>query len=112
MLVTFKSKAAAEIYMYAEHAKMLLDLIGKPFEPPQAPMGVITVEQLPAALAALRGAAEHATHQGKEALRSYEASDQPGDPLTMPVSLAQRAYPLMDMLERAEKKGAVVTWGV
>ncbi len=40
MLVTFKSKAAAEILMYEAHAKPILDLLGKDIE-----RGVITADE-------------------------------------------------------------------
>ncbi len=113
MLVVFRSKAAAEIYMYAEHAKLLLDIIGKPFEPAQAPRGVITVEQVPAALGTLRdAAARSAAEQKIDDDKSQDEPDVSKDAMSLPVGLAQRASPLIDMLERAEKTGAVVTWGV
>lgn len=112
MLVVFRSKAAAEIYMYAEHAKMLLEIIGKPFEPEHAPRGVVTVEQVPQALAALRAAAVKSTEEQKNSgNRDDERSEKP-DAMSLPVGLAQRAYPLIEMLERAQKTGAMVTWGV
>jgi hypothetical protein len=30
----------------------------------------------------------------------------------MPVGLSQRAFPLLDMLKAAEKKGVPIVWGV
>ena len=42
MLVTFKSMAAADVPMYAEHAKLLLAIVGKSLEPESAPRGIIT----------------------------------------------------------------------
>ena len=112
MLVVFHSKAAAEIFMYAEHAKMLLDLMGKPFEPEHAPRGVITAEQVPAALAALREAAARSAAEQKKAATTDDDAEAQRDPMSLPVGLAQRAYPLIEMLQRAEKAQAVVTWGV
>jgi len=112
MLVVFRSKAAADIYMYAEHAKMLLDIVGKPFEPEHAPRGIITAEQVPHALTLLRAAAAKSTEEQKKAPESGEDGIEVPDPMTLPVGLAQRAYPLIEMLERARTMGAVVTWGV
>lgn len=113
MLITFKSKAAADVYMYPEHARMLLELMGKEVDPPESPRGVITVEQLPAALAALKGAAARAAPEDEKTQHNFESlEDKPADPIARPVSLAQRAWPLIDMIERAQKKGAVVTWGI
>ena len=48
MLIIFKSKAAAEVIMYEEHAKRILDLLGKDVK-----RGVITAEEAPAAIARL-----------------------------------------------------------
>lgn len=112
MLVVFRSKAAAEIYMYAEHAKMLLEIVGKPFEPEQAPRGVITAEQVPQALAALRAAKAKSTEEQKRAGNNEDEPSEKPDAMALPVGLAQRAYPLIEMLERAQKTDAVVTWGV
>ncbi len=109
MLIVFKSKAAAEIIMYAEHAKLLLDIIGKDFEPADAPRGIITAEQVPAALSKLKGAADSALAKTRAAQNSVDANDDPGAPMS--VSLAQRAYPLIDMLERAQKMNREVVWG-
>ena len=48
MLVTFKSKAAAEVVMYKEHARPLLELIGKDVQ-----RGVITAAEAANAVAKL-----------------------------------------------------------
>ncbi len=109
MLVTFKSKAAADIPMYPEHAKMLLAVVGKPFEPESAPKGIITAAEAPAALAALKAAADASRHTEKNGAQST-ADDQPGQ--TLSVGLAQRAFPLIDMLERAVKEQRDIVWGV
>ncbi len=106
MLITFKSKAAADVPMYPEHAKMLLSLVGKPFEPASAPRGIITAAEVPDALAKLQAASDAARRDEKEAARDEE----PGQ--VMPVGLAQRAFPLIDMLQRAAKDGRDVVWGV
>ncbi len=106
MLVTFKSKAAADVPMYAEHAKLLLSLVGKPFEPPTAPRGILTADEVPGALAKLQAASDAARRNEKDAPQD----DEPGRP--MPVGLAQRAFPLIDMLQRAAKDRRDVVWGV
>jgi hypothetical protein len=51
MLITFKSKAAAEIVMYKEHARRILDLLHKDVE-----QGIITTAELPAAIASIEAA--------------------------------------------------------
>lgn len=108
MLVTFKSKAAADIPMYPEHAKMLLAVVGKPFEPESAPQGIITASEAPAALAKLKAAAD-ASRQTEKG-RAASDDDQPAHAIS--VGLAQRAFPLIDMLERAVKEQRDIVWGV
>lgn len=108
MLVTFKSKAAADVPMYAEHAQMLLTLVGKSLEPQSAPKGIITAAEVPGALATLKSAADSSRRSEKS---KDDRDDDHGDrPLS--VGLAQRAFPLIDMLERAAKDGRDVVWGV
>ena len=48
MLITFTSKASAEVLMYKEHAKRILDLLGK-----DADRGVITAAESTQAVAVL-----------------------------------------------------------
>ena len=52
MLYRFKSRAAPDFVMLEVHARQLLDIVGKS----PAPQGIITVEQIPAAIAALEAA--------------------------------------------------------
>lgn len=109
MLITFKSRAAADVPMYAEHAKTLLAVIGKSLEPESAPRGIVTAADAPAALAKLRAAADASRRAEKESGAS-DREPEPGIPL--PVGLAQRAFPLIEMLERAAEEGRDVVWGV
>lgn len=108
MLITFKSKAAADVPMYAEHAKMLLAVIGKSLEPESAPRGIIVAADVPAALAKLKGAADASRKTEKE----RADSQRDAEPQAITVGLAQRAFPLIDMLERAAKDGRDIVWGV
>ena len=112
MLVTFKSKASGNVHMYAEHAKMLLAAIGKSLEPIEAPRGIINAAEVPAALASLKSAVEASKRSDtKNGDRNEQKSgDQPDDAIS--VGLAQRAFPLIDMLERAARENADIVWGV
>lgn len=112
MLVTFKSKASGNVHMYAEHAKMLLAAIGKSLDPPEAPRGIISAADVPAALARLKSAVEASKRsEPKSGDASPEGSGDQSDD-AIPVGLAQRAFPLIDMLERAAKENADIVWGV
>jgi len=114
MLITFKSKAAAEILMYKEHAKRILDLLGK--NPDQ---GVITPPELPKAVAVLeKEIAESKEHFAAEELRrdvmahhSEDHEDHEHEPAQV-VSFATRAYPLLEMLRAAQREQEPVVWGV
>jgi len=100
-LVTFRSRAASAIIMYTETAQRLLDIIGKPM----SERGVITSEQLDEALARLLQAVEGEQDAGMPA-------EQDGPAFEQPVSLRQRAYPLIEMLRAARKRRVDVTWGI
>jgi hypothetical protein len=104
MLITFKSKASGDIPMFAEDAKALLAVLGKDYDPTSAPRGIITAKEAPAALEKLKKAADTAR------VDQREKQDLPDAGLT--VSLSQRAFPLIAMLERAAKANADVVWGV
>lgn len=106
MLFTFKSATNADLIMHEKGGKEILALLGKS---PDEARGIITVEQLPEAIATLQKAIVADKARPQESAASpgnTEADDEP------PVSLAQRAAPFVDMLERAVKAGEPVVWGV
>jgi hypothetical protein len=109
-LVVFRSKAAGEIYMFGETAHRLLDIIGKA----DSPRGVITAEQVPDALARLVAAVEEEKAAQTEAAREREEAERRGEtaPAERPITLGQRAFPLIEMLRAAAKRKVDVTWGV
>lgn len=114
MLVTFKSKAAAEVLMYEEHAKRILDLLHKDVK-----RGIITAEEVPSAVARLEEEiAESRLHPASEEVRrdvlahhGEEGDDNEHEPVEF-VSFATRAYPLLAMLRAAQQEGHDVMWGV
>lgn len=113
MLVTFKSKAAAEVTMYEEHAKRILDLLNKDVK-----RGVITSAEAPKAVAKLEEEiSEIRKHSPSEEVKRDvlahhgEESDEDQDPVEF-VSFATRAYPLLEMLRAARNEGHDVMWGV
>ena len=119
MIYEFKSRATGSVIMTKAVAEWILQIVGKT----PGRTGIITVEQMPGAVDALNRAIE----QEKEALRAErramesagpasagapdaEKSDTDNDPY--PVSLAQRAYPFIDLLQEAHRAGKDITWGV
>lgn len=103
MLVTFKSGVCADVMMFGDVAYRMMELMGK--EP--GPRGVVTVEQIPDALARLQAALE----ADREA-RRQPPPDQDGEELREKVSVTQRALPLMELLDCSLRKKKPVTWGV
>lgn len=112
MLYRFKSQATADVIMLQRNGEQMLEIMGKPVGGP----GVLTVEQIPAAIAAL----EAAVAAQEAALKANEAAAPPDDDdITLDgsargdgVLLRQRAAPLIDMLRRSHEAGEPVVWGV
>jgi hypothetical protein len=111
MLVTFKSKAAAEVMMYEHHAKRILDLLDKDLK-----RGIITPEETASAIAKLEAEiAECKAHPiSDEVLQDVDAhhGDDHEHEQSEPVTFATRAYPLLEMLRAAHRTGNNVMWGV
>lgn len=111
MLITFKSHASADVLMFGNAAKSILEILGKDGDDPK---GIVTEAQLPDAIARLRAAIEaDKARRAAPTEEEEEAAKEAGQTgMAAPVSLAQRAYPLLAMLEEALKERTPVTWGV
>lgn len=109
-LVVFRSKAAGEIYMFAETAHRLLSIVGKG----ESPRGVITADQVADALARLVAAVDEEKAQQADDARQRDDAERRGETPASerPITLGQRAYPLIEMLRAAAKRNVDVTWGV
>lgn len=104
MIVTFKSKASSDVIMFGDAAHALMKIMGKDPDP----KGIITPEQLPDAIAALKAAIEESHRQpGPD-----EEAEAEKPAMAQHVSLAQRAVPLLELLEWSLKQQTPVTWGV
>ena len=105
MLYRFQSRASPDFVMLEVHARQLLDIVGKS----PAPQGIITVEQIPGAIAALEAAL---AREGRNSHNNddYAVEGHTSEAEKQHVGLHQRAAPLMHMLKDslAEKKD--VTW--
>ena len=110
-LVVFRSKAAGEIFMFAETARRIFEIIGRS----ESARGVITAEQVTDALQRLVAAVEQEKADNKAAAAAADESSRRGSDepaASAPITLGQRAFPLIEMLRAAEKKRVDVTWGV
>jgi hypothetical protein len=94
MLVKFDSKVGG-LQMFGDIAVTLLKAMGNSGTVP----GALLAQDIPPALERLKSAV--AAAPGKE---GEAAGEEPK------VSLRQRAFPLIDLLERAAKAGADVLW--
>lgn len=112
MLMTFRSKAAGEIVMLAQHAQPILEIAGKLKEVSLEPQGVFTPEQLPAAIQRLEAAfVAEPEPETEEAPSNSHDDDEDEKPKQYDwVGLRQRAYPLLEMLKAANAAQVNVTW--
>jgi len=113
MLITFKSKVGADVLMFGDTAQELLALLNKDGN---AAQGIVTVEQLPEAIARLESAiqAERMRQNAKSADETEaeeEAEAEAGRTgMAAPVNIAQRAWPLLDLLRCSRAAGEPVIW--
>lgn len=111
MLYKFKSRATADLILLEPHGKRLLEIIGK--EP--GPRGIVTAEQIPAAVAALEAAVVEEERRLAEAGQTADADEAPAvgadGKERDTVTLRQRAAPFIDTLRRSAAEGHDVVWG-
>ncbi|MCY7371176.1 MAG: DUF1840 domain-containing protein [Polaromonas sp.] len=98
MLYKFKSKNAGDVIMLEPNGRRILEVIGKD----AGPKGIVLPGEMLAAIAALQ--AEIAAEE--KALKEADA-----EPLEGP-GLRQRAMPFIDLLQRSQRSGDEVVWGV
>ncbi len=106
-LYRFKSRETGELVMLGPHAKRVLEILGKD---PSGP-GIVLPEQMGAAVEALRAAAA-AEEAERQRLRDEAQAKGEPPPAFDPVSLGMRAAPFIEMLQRCEKAGVEITWGI
>jgi uncharacterized protein DUF1840 len=108
MLITFKSGVCADVMMFGDIAKQMMELMGKE----AAERGVITVEQLPAAISRLKQAVAEDRHlrQTRPATKRDDEEDAAAE--RERVSVTQRALPLIELLECSLREEKAVVWGV
>jgi hypothetical protein len=103
MLVTFRTKAYADITMFGDVAKQLLELMGQSGTIPSA----IKAEDVPAVLARLESAIK--SHTTAERASAPE-DDRGDDDAPRRITLSQRAVPLLALLRAAVANHTDVLW--
>jgi hypothetical protein len=101
MIYKFKSKAAGDVIMLGPNGDQMLRILGR--EP--SAKGIVDVEQLAPAIAALRAAV-------RDDEARTDAADDEDAPGRNAVSLRQRLWPMIEMFERALDAKQPVVWGV
>jgi len=115
MLITFKSKAAADIVMYKEHAQRILELLDKDID-----RGIIVRADTKKAIAVIEAAvaesrahpiSQQVSHDVLAHAQLNDGGNHDHDPVES-VSFSSRAYPLLQMLRAASEQNHDVVWGV
>ena len=113
MLITFKSKAGADVLMFGDAAQQLLSLLDKDCD---AAQGIITIEQLPKAIMRLESAIEtELVQQNAKSVDEREAEEEVEieagrTGMAATVNLAQRAWPLLDLMRCSHAAKEPVIW--
>ena len=108
MLITFKCRSAPDVVMLENLAQYLLGIIGKRL----GERGVINHDELGVAISKLEAAIvtdkqERAEHEGH-----FHENEEGHEHHEIPIGLAQRAFPFLDMLRAAQKDNTDIVWGL
>lgn len=104
MLVRFSSAKTQSVLMFGEVAVTLIKMMGASGNVP----GAVSASDVPAALARLRKQLEVVAGENDDAADHTDIKHQKDDEPT--ISLAVRAGPLIQVLERASAAGVAVMW--
>jgi hypothetical protein len=109
-MITFKSDAAGDVMMFDKVAQHMMEVMGKDI----TTRGVITIEQMPDCIGRLKAAIAEDRAKARGPVPQADDEDPNGGRLgaAAPVSLAQRAAPLVEQLERSLAAEKPVLWGV
>ena len=110
MLYIFRSRDCADIIMLEPNGRRLLEFIGK--EP--AAKGIITPQQMPQAVLAMRQAIDMEEQASNDARKrgAGEPGRDAGVASAQGVTLKQRLLPMIEMMGRCTKAQRDITWGV
>ena len=109
MLYKFKSRTSAEVIMLQANGDQMLSIVGKEI----SPQGIITKEQIPAALAAIEAAiADSEAAEKAHAIRESSEEEEGKMSEDDGINLRQRAAPFIALLKESAAGDASVVWGV
>lgn len=107
MIYKFKSKAAGDVIMLGPNGDEVLRIIGKS----PSRKGIIEPEAMPAAVKAIEAAIAADEAQRKQAEQQAVEEDRKLGSRDH-VTLRQRAWPLVEMMKRAQSEDEEIVWGV
>lgn len=107
MIYKFKSKAAGDVVMTEPVGALVLAAAGR--EP--SAQGIFEAVQLPAAISAIEAAVRADEAARAQAEAEARAAGHPPPPRPA-VGLRQRAWPLVEMMKRAQAADQSIVWGV
>jgi hypothetical protein len=108
MLITFKCHAAPDVKMLKDHAGYLLAIVGKQL----GERGVISHDDVAAAITRLEAAIVEDKQKRAENEGYFHEDDPDHRHHEIPIGLAQRSFPFLDMLRAARKENADIVWGM
>lgn len=109
MIVTFTCNVDADVIMMDDQAKPILGTAGKDVSGGLPERGVFTEDQLVNAIARLEAAIKAETPR-EHVDNEDDDDDQRDKPKTEVVLLAQRVYPLLSMMKKAQSANTSVMW--
>ncbi len=107
MLYKFTSKATGDLILLEPQGNIFLQTIGKM----PGPRGIISPEEMPAAIEALQQAVLREEAEQAQAVKEALALGQPA-PRFESIRLRQRFKPVVDMLQRCHQADQAIVWGV
>jgi hypothetical protein len=114
MLYKFKSKSTGDLIMLQPNGRRVLEIIGKVAPDDNevsAAKGIILPQQMAAAVVAIEAAVVKEEAEQTAAKAAALARNEPV-PRFEAISLRQRTLPFITMLQRCEKTGHEIVWGV
>ena len=104
----FKSRETGDLVMLQQHGQRMLEILGKNLSGP----GIIQPAEMTGAIQAIRAAVE-ADDAARQKLKDKNEEERDHEePTQDSVSLRMRAAPFIEMLQRCEKAGVEIVWGV
>lgn len=101
MLISFQSKASGDVVMFDHVARRLLEMMDRDVQVPSA----MYPEDVPKALSNLRRAIDSLPEEEDGAAPKSDEKDAEAS-----VSIRNRAYPLIDLLEASIREQTHVMW--